>query len=120
MFNNNIIMFFGQCSYKDTNNNTQFDLEHKEMMSQVPCLCSPEEKCQLCINIQQLIARAKETRDNETKLTPDFLWDYGKYKTLDMSLGSVALNFVIIFVLFIFLIIITAIVNSNNTCHCNN
>lgn len=36
-------MFFEQCSHKDTNNNIQFvvfDLEHKKMMNQVPCLCS--------------------------------------------------------------------------------
>ena len=133
MFN---ISFFGQCSPKDTNNKIRekfvtFNLEHNiENHDQVPCLCSPGEKCQLCVNSPASNIKI-ETRDLESKakLTPEFILDYitnegqGKYKTLKlMSLGTLTLHFINIFIIIVFLVIIIVVVISNNIMsrHCNN
>ena len=65
------MFFFGQCSPKK--HRVVFDLEHE--LSQVPCLCSSGEKCQLCVNNPVTISKSETVkRDNETKHSPEFLW----------------------------------------------
>jgi hypothetical protein len=99
---------------------------HTESRSQVPCLCSKGEWCELCIDNPWPVKSKNKAR--EAKLTPEFVWDYitneakGKYTTLKLiSFGTIALHFFTIFIIIGFAVItvLTTISNNAMSRHCN-